>query len=131
MSALPNTHDAEMTNSEKELNRADSDSQLMHNGKLVGESDSESYIGRYKSGGSTSFVHDEPIIVTGEDVSNYAIDDRDDGDQSLTFRSLFIGTVVAGLGAALNEVWLFLYREDFCHPSIHCHRSTSLNQSPS
>jgi hypothetical protein len=53
---------------------------------------------------STKFVNGEPIIVTGEDVSNYVVDDRDDGDPALTFRSFVLGTIIAGLGAALAEV---------------------------
>lgn len=52
----------------------------------------------------TVFVNGEPVIRSGRDVSRYLIDTRDDGDPSLTFRSLFIGTVFAGLGAALCQV---------------------------
>lgn len=56
--------------------------------------------------GGTRFVNGEPVITTGEDVSNYAVDVRDDGDEALTFRSFVLGTVVAGLGASLAEVSL-------------------------
>ena len=55
-------------------------------------------------GEETLFVNGEPVIRSGRDVSRYLIDLRDDGDPSLTFRSLFIGTVFAGLGAALCQV---------------------------
>jgi hypothetical protein len=60
--------------------------------------------------GTTHFVRGEPVITTGADVSNFAVDVRDDGDEALTFRSFVIGTVVAGLGAALAEVssWFML-----------------------
>ncbi|EMD38929.1 hypothetical protein CERSUDRAFT_112637 [Gelatoporia subvermispora B] len=49
----------------------------------------------------------EPVITTGRDVSLYLVDTRDDGDPALTFRSLFLGTVFAGLGAALCQIYLF------------------------
>ena len=49
-------------------------------------------------------VNGEPVITTGRDVSRFLIDTRDDGDPAITFRSLFIGTVFAGLGAALCQV---------------------------
>lgn len=50
------------------------------------------------------YVDGEPVITTGEDVSNFVIDDRDDGDEALTFRSFVLGTIIAGLGAALSQV---------------------------
>lgn len=50
------------------------------------------------------YVNGEPVIKDGHDVSNFLIDVRDDGDPSLTFRSIFFGTVFAGLGAALSQV---------------------------
>ncbi|XP_006463485.1 hypothetical protein AGABI2DRAFT_187070 [Agaricus bisporus var. bisporus H97] len=49
----------------------------------------------------------EPIITTGSDVSKYVVDIRDDGDRALTFRSLVLGTVFAGLGAALCQIYRF------------------------
>ena len=54
------------------------------------------------------YVNGEPVIRTGLDVSRFLIDTRDDGDPALTFRSFVLGTVFAGLGAALCEVLLFL-----------------------
>ncbi|RPD55663.1 oligopeptide transporter [Lentinus tigrinus ALCF2SS1-7] len=53
------------------------------------------------------YVNGEPVITSGRDVSRYLIDVRDDGDPALTFRSLFLGTVFAGLGAALCQIYLF------------------------
>lgn len=46
----------------------------------------------------------EPVVTTGRDVSRFVVDLRDDGETALTFRSLFLGTVMAGLGAALCQV---------------------------
>ena len=53
---------------------------------------------------NTVLVNGEPVIQSGVDVSNFVVDDRDDGDVALTFRSFFLGTVTAGLGAALAQV---------------------------
>jgi hypothetical protein len=44
------------------------------------------------------------VIQTGRDVSRFVVDIRDDGDEALTFRSIFLGTVFAGMGAALCQV---------------------------
>ena len=46
----------------------------------------------------------EPIITTGHDVSRFVVDNRDDGDTALTFRSIFLGTIFAGMSAALSQV---------------------------
>ena len=84
------------------LDRVDTDSQYHVRSKTI-----ESDAGRNTVGdefGTTRFVRREPVITTGADVSNYAVDVRDDGDEALTFRSITIGTIVAGLGAALAEV---------------------------
>ncbi len=51
-------------------------------------------------------VKGEPVITTGRDVSRFLLDTRDDGDPALTFRSAVLGTVFAGLGAALCQVGL-------------------------
>ncbi|KAH7340612.1 oligopeptide transporter [Rhizoctonia solani] len=57
--------------------------------------------------GGVKLVNGEPVIETGAHVSNFAVDVRDDGDPSLTWRSFWIGTVVAGLGAALSQIYIF------------------------
>jgi hypothetical protein len=54
-------------------------------------------------------VQGEPVVVDGKDVSRYMVDLRDDGDSPLTFRSVFLGTIFAGLGAALSQVYFYLY----------------------
>ena len=60
-----------------------------------------------ESENNTVYVKGEPIITTGSDVSRFLVDVRDDGDPPLTFRSLFIGTVFACLGATMCQVSLF------------------------
>lgn len=57
--------------------------------------------------GEAVFIKGEPVITTGRDVSLYLVDVRDDGDPALTFRSLFIGTIFACLGAALCQIYEF------------------------
>ncbi|KAI6095908.1 OPT oligopeptide transporter protein-domain-containing protein [Pisolithus croceorrhizus] len=57
--------------------------------------------------GDEVFIKGEPVVTTGRDVSLYLVDVRDDGDPALTFRSLFIGTVFACLGAALCQIYDF------------------------
>ena len=49
----------------------------------------------------------EPLIQTGKDISDFVVSIRDDGDESLTFRSIFLGTIFAGLGASLAQVRIF------------------------
>jgi hypothetical protein len=45
-----------------------------------------------------------PVITTGRDISRFVVDIRDDGDEALTFRSIFLGTVFACMGATLGQV---------------------------
>lgn len=57
-------------------------------------------------------VNGEPVVVTGMDVSRFIVDLRDDGDEALTFRSMVIGTIFAGLGAALCQVLICTLHDD-------------------
>ncbi|KAL0960205.1 hypothetical protein HGRIS_011838 [Hohenbuehelia grisea] len=50
---------------------------------------------------------EEPIIRTGEDVARHLVSIRDDGDSASTFRSWTLGTIFAGLGAALCQIYRF------------------------
>lgn len=50
---------------------------------------------------------EEPIIRTGEDVSKYAVSTYDTGVTAITFRGLVIGTSMAGLAAALSQIYIF------------------------
>ena len=51
-----------------------------------------------------TFHNGEPVIADGRDVSRFVVDIRDDEDPALTFRSMFLGTIFAGMGAALSQV---------------------------
>ncbi|PIL26670.1 transporter [Ganoderma sinense ZZ0214-1] len=86
---------AEARAAEKHLSSASS---LDTHDKLEGEA---------FANGEVVYVKGEPVITTGLDVSRFLVDTRDDGDPALTFRSLVIGTVFAGLGAALCQIYLF------------------------
>jgi hypothetical protein len=72
----------------------------------------------YEENDDVVFLHGEPIVTTGKDISRFVVDIRDDGDDALTFRSFVLGTVLAALGAALSQVWRFLntYIYTFPHP---------------
>lgn len=48
---------------------------------------------------------DDHIIRTGEDVSNYLMSLRDDGDASLTVRSFIIGTIMAVFSSAVSMIY--------------------------
>ncbi|KAH9998274.1 oligopeptide transporter [Russula vinacea] len=53
------------------------------------------------------YVKGEPVINSGRDVSRYLVDLRDDQDPPFTFRSVVLGTVIGGLGAALYQIYVF------------------------
>ncbi|TFY79230.1 hypothetical protein EWM64_g4787 [Hericium alpestre] len=57
--------------------------------------------------GEVTMVNGEPVITSGRDISRYIVDLRDDGDPPLTFRSVVLGTVFGGLGAALYQIYTF------------------------
>ena len=67
------------------------------------DSDKSSY-GYYDSDEKPLYINGEPVITSGRDVSRYLIDVRDDEDPPFTFRSVVLGTVIGGLGAALYQV---------------------------
>jgi hypothetical protein len=73
----------------------------------------------------SQYVHGEPVIQTGRDVSRYLVDLGDDQDPHFTLRSVLLGTVVGGLGATLYEVGLVQSLIPIFGPLV-C-RSLSLN----
>lgn len=86
-------------NEKHEVGKQDSSPSLELDKKLEGDNESQ-----YEEEEEARLVNGEHVITTGRDVSRYLIDIRDDRDPALTFRSLFLGTVFAGLGAALCQV---------------------------
>lgn len=98
---LPVLHDDGYAN--EKISKSSSDDVV---GKLdspyeKGSSIEDAYEGQQEG---VTYVNGEPVIKTGEDVSNFLFDVRDDGDPALTFRSFVLGTIFAGLGAALSQV---------------------------
>ncbi len=75
------------------------------------------------------YVNGEPVISSGRDVSSYLVDLRDDGDPPFTFRSVVLGTVIGGLGAALYQVGLYSTRRSRCRPSEHSLACRSISSS--
>ncbi|KAF8270927.1 OPT oligopeptide transporter protein-domain-containing protein [Lactarius quietus] len=53
------------------------------------------------------FVNGEPVVTTGRDVSKYLVDLRDDDDPPFTLRSVVLGTMIGGLGAALYQIYIY------------------------
>jgi hypothetical protein len=68
--------------------------------------DLDNYSGLEDEDERPQYVNGEPVIKTGRDVSRYLIDLRDEQDPPFTFRSVYLGTVIGSLGAALSEVCL-------------------------
>ena len=48
------------------------------------------------------YVNGEPVITTSLGVSRFLVDTRDDGNPAITFHSMVVGTVFAGLSSALR-----------------------------
>ncbi|EJD50718.1 oligopeptide transporter [Auricularia subglabra TFB-10046 SS5] len=68
--------------------------------------DNEKLSVRGEADGHT-YVRGEPVIEDGYDVSNFLVDVRDAGGQALTFRSIFMGTIMAGFGASVTQIYSF------------------------
>ncbi|KZW03360.1 OPT superfamily oligopeptide transporter [Exidia glandulosa HHB12029] len=56
---------------------------------------------------TVTYVRGEPIIEDGEDVSNFLVDVTDPGGRALTFRSIVMGTAMAGFGASVRQIYAF------------------------
>lgn len=75
----------------------------------VDEKESDPDLARWSDGyhdedEKSLFVNGDPVITSGRDVSKYLVDLRDDEDPPFTFRSIILGTMIGGLGAALYQV---------------------------
>lgn len=45
------------------------------------------------------------IIITGADAATHLLPMRDDFDRSLTFRSLFLSSILAGFQAVMSQIY--------------------------
>jgi hypothetical protein len=59
--------------------------------------------------GDTDYDDDETrhdtIIVTGADAARHLLPLRDDGDPSLTFRSIFLATILSAFQAVMSQIY--------------------------
>jgi hypothetical protein len=92
--------DHDVTVDEKDLAQHNSDSSLEDDSKPI-------------------LLNGEPVITTGHDVSRFVVDIRDDEDTALTFRSIFLGTLFAGLSAALSQVSKIKILQQFCMVQVY------------
>lgn len=60
--------------------------------------------GSHDGDSKVEMVNGEPVINSGADISRFVVDLRDDGDPPFTLRSVVLGTIAGGLGAALYQV---------------------------
>jgi phenylalanyl-tRNA synthetase beta subunit len=57
-------------------------------------------------------ISEDVIIVTGADASAHLLPLRDDGDPALTFRSLFLATVLSAFQAVMSQIYQVHYHAD-------------------
>lgn len=50
-------------------------------------------------------TRDDTIIVTGADAARHLLSVRDDRDPALTFRSIFLATILAAFQAVMSEIY--------------------------
>jgi hypothetical protein len=48
---------------------------------------------------------DEPIIITGADAANHLLSLRDDQESALTFRSIFLATILSAFQAVVFQIY--------------------------
>lgn len=56
--------------------------------------------------------HEAPVIVTGADAALHLLPLRDDGDPALTFRSLFLATILSAFQAVMSQIYMV------CRPGL-------------
>ncbi|KAE8350720.1 OPT oligopeptide transporter protein-domain-containing protein, partial [Aspergillus coremiiformis] len=71
------------------------------------EKDGEDSVGSQGDNDDVLYVKGHPVIRTGADVSKFIVSVRDDGDASLTFRSMVLGTVFTALSSAITMLYVF------------------------
>ncbi|KAF7553299.1 hypothetical protein G7046_g7138 [Stylonectria norvegica] len=55
----------------------------------------------------TTYVKGHPIIENGLDVSKFLVSERDEGDPSLTFRSIVLGSLFTALSSVITMLYVF------------------------
>ncbi|KAJ5805927.1 OPT peptide transporter Mtd1 [Penicillium pulvis] len=74
--------------------------------KSTHEKDVQDELG-FQGDNNEKYVKGHPVIRNGLDVSNFLVSTRDDGDPSLTFRSIVLGTVFTALSSVITMLYTF------------------------
>ncbi|KAJ5523608.1 OPT peptide transporter Mtd1 [Penicillium frequentans] len=61
----------------------------------------------FQGDNNEEYVKGHPVIRNGLDVSKFLVSTRDDGDPSLTFRSIVLGTVFTALSSVITMLYTF------------------------
>ncbi len=59
----------------------------------------------YVDNSDTDYSTEDVIIVTGSDAAKYLLPMRDDHEPALTFRSLFLATVLSAFQAVMSQIY--------------------------
>jgi hypothetical protein len=57
---------------------------------------------------------EDVIIVSGSDASQHLLSLRDDGQPALTFRSIFLATILSAFQAVMNQIYYVSYSTISC-----------------
>ncbi|KAJ5986607.1 OPT peptide transporter Mtd1 [Penicillium sp. IBT 35674x] len=61
----------------------------------------------FQGDNNEEYIKGHPVIRNGLDVSKFLVSTRDDGDPSLTFRSIVLGTVFTALSSVITMLYTF------------------------
>ncbi|KAJ5238423.1 peptide transporter MTD1 [Penicillium chermesinum] len=99
--------------SKKEINTPELESpeiedKLPHDAKATELSSSdEGDAAGFQGDDKEEYVKGHPVIRNGLDVSKFLVSTRDDGDPSLTFRSIVLGTLFTALSSVITMLYTF------------------------
>lgn len=102
----------------EEIRSAKDDSDIAKKDALV--SDTEVKAGPPLYNGDDDELPENPIIVTGADAAQYLLPLRDDGEPSLTFRAIFLATLLSGFQAVMSQIY-YVSLNDFRGPIKTCY----------
>lgn len=83
-------------------------------------SDSESKGAPLPFYGGDENPEDDPIIITGADAAKHLLPLRDDGEPALTFRSLFLATILSAFQAVMSQIYTVSESQLQNRTSIDC-----------
>ncbi|KAB8217680.1 OPT oligopeptide transporter protein-domain-containing protein [Aspergillus novoparasiticus] len=98
----------------KRVNKSEEPYETVTEQKATGrprETDGEDSLGSRGDGDDVLYVKGHPVIRNGNrlcaDVSKFIVSVRDDGDSSLTFRSIVLGSVFTALSSVITMLYVF------------------------